>query len=77
MWRMGVVTELIKEKMDGNIRGALVRLSNSSMLKLPVSKLYTIEYVGSIRQEPVDAKNLTRSRREAVEIGELRRRFAE
>ena len=77
MWKMGVVTELIKVKMDSNIRGALVRLSNSSMLKRPVSKSYMIEYVGINRQEPVDAKNLTRSRREAVEIGELRRRFAE
>ena len=32
MWRMGVVTELIKGKMDNNIRGALVRLSNNSLL---------------------------------------------
>ena len=77
MWRMGVVTELIKGKMDNNIRGALVRLSNNSLLKRPVNKLYPIEYVRSNRQEPADTGNLTRSRREAAEIGELRRRFAE
>ena len=45
MWRMGVVTELIKGKMDNNIREALVRLSNNSLLKRPVNKLYPIEYV--------------------------------
>ena len=31
MWRMGVVTELINGKMDNNIRGALVKLSNNSV----------------------------------------------
>ena len=77
MWRMGVVTELIKGKMDNNIRGALVRLSNNSLLKRSVNKLYPIENVRSNRQEPADTGNLTRSRREAAEIGELRRRFAE
>ena len=77
MWRMGVVTELIKGKMDNNIRGALVRLSNNSLLKRPVNELYPFEYVRSNRQEPVDTANLTRSRREVAEIGELRRRFAE
>ena len=77
MWRMGVVTELIKRKLDNNIRGALVRLSNNSLLKRPVKKLYPIEYVRSNRQEPAETGNLTRSRREAAEIGELRRRFAE
>ena len=77
MWRMGVVTELIKGKMDNNIRGALVRLSNNSLLKRPVNKLYPIEYVRSNRQEPADTGNLTRSRREAAEIVELRRRFPE
>ena len=45
MWRMGVVTKLIKGKMDNNIRGALVRLSNNSLLKPPVNKSYLIEYV--------------------------------
>ena len=45
MWRMGVLTELIKGKMDNNIRGALVRLSNNSLLKRPVSELYPFEYV--------------------------------
>ena len=35
MWRMGVVTELIKGKMGNNIRGALVRLSNNSLFKRP------------------------------------------
>ena len=71
MWRMGVVNELIKEKMDINIRGALVRLSNNSLLKCAVNKLYLIEYVRSNRPEPADTGNLTRSRREAAEIGEL------
>ena len=75
--RMGVVTELIKGKMENNIRGAQVRLSNSSLLKRPVNKLCPIEYVRSNRQEPADAKNLTRSSREATEIGELRRKFAQ
>ena len=77
MWRMGVVTELIKGKMDNNIRGALVRLSNNSLLKRPVNKLCPIEYVRSNRQEPADAKNLTRSSQEATEIRELRRKFAQ
>ena len=39
-----VVAELIKEKMDSNIRGALVRLSNNSH---PLNKLYPTEYVRS------------------------------
>ena len=69
MWRMGVVTELIKGKMDNNIRGALVRLSNNSLLKRPVNKLYPTEYKGSNGQEPADTGNLTRSRREAAELG--------
>ena len=77
MWRMGVVNELIKGKMDNNIRGSLVRLSNNYLLKRPANKLYPIEYVQSNRQEPVETGNLTRSRQEAVEIGELRRRFEE
>ena len=63
--------------MDNNIRGALVRLSNNSLLKRSVNKLYPIENVRSNRQEPADTGNLTRSRREAAEIGELRRRFTE
>ena len=41
MWRTGVVTELIKGKMQNNIRGALLRLSNYSLLKRPVNKLYS------------------------------------
>ena len=79
MWRMGVVTELINGKMDNNIRGALVKLSNNSMCvcTLPVNKSYPIEYVRSNGQTPADTGNLTRSRREAAEIGELRRRFSE
>ena len=75
VWRMGAVTELIKGKMDNNIRRALVRLSNNSLLKRPVNKLYPIEYVQRNGQEPADTGNLTRSRREAAEIGELRRRI--
>ena len=75
VWRMGAVTELIEGKMDNNIRGALVRLSNNSLLKRPVNKLYPIEYVQRNGQEPADTVNLTRSRREAAEIGELRRRI--
>ena len=77
MRRMGVVTERIKGKMDNNIRGALVRLSNDFLLKHPVNKLYPIKYVRSNRQEPAETGNLTRSKREAAEIEELRRRFAE
>ena len=77
MWRMSVVTELIKGKMDNNIRGALARLSNNSLLKRRVSILYPFEYVRSNRQEPADTENLRRSRREVEEIGELLRRFAE
>ena len=69
---MGVVNELIKEKMDINIRGALVRLSNNSLLKCAVNKLYSIEFVRRNLPEPADTGNLTRSRREAAEIGELR-----
>ena len=30
-WRMGVATEFIKEIMENNIRGALMRLSNNSV----------------------------------------------
>ena len=63
MWRMGVVTELIKGKMDNNIRGTLVRLSNNSLLKRPVNKLYPTEYARSNGQEPTNTRNLTRSRR--------------
>ena len=74
---MGVVNELIKEKMDINIRGALVRLSNNSLLKCAVNKLYPIEYVRRNLPEPADTGNLTRSRREAAEIGELRWKFTE
>ena len=74
---MGVVTELIKKKMDNNIRGALVRLANNSLLKRPVNKLYPIKYVRSHRQEATDTWNLTESRREVAEIGELRQNFAE
>ena len=65
---MGVVTELIKGKMDNTIRGALVRLSNNSLLKHPVNKLYPIEDVRSNRQEPADTGNLTRSRRVTTKI---------
>ena len=54
MWRMGVVTELIKGKMNNNIRRALMRLSNNSPLKHPVNKLYPIEYAQSNREEPAD-----------------------
>ena len=77
MWRMGVVTELIKGKMNNNIRRALMRLSNNSPLKHPVNKLYPIESAQRNREEPADTGNLTRSRREVAEIAELRRRFAE
>ena len=77
MCRMGVVTELIKGKMNNNSRRALMRLSNNSPLKHPVNKLYPIEYAQSNREEPADTGNLTRSRREVAEIAELRRRFAE
>ena len=63
MWRMGVVTELIEGKMDNNIRGTLVRLSNNSLLKRPVNKLYPTEYARNNGQEPTDTGNLTRSRR--------------
>ena len=49
----------------------MVRLSNNSLLKRPVNKLYPIEYVPSNRQEPADTENLIRSRRESAEIGEL------
>ena len=77
MWRMGVLTKLIKGKLDNNIKGSLVRLSNNSLLKCPVNKLYSIDYVQSNRQEPAGTGNLTRSRREAAEIGELRQRPAE
>ena len=51
---MGVVTELIKGKMNNNIRRALMRLSNNSPLKHPVNKLYPIEYAQSNREEPAD-----------------------
>ena len=54
-----------------------MRLSNNSLLKRPVNKLYPTEYVRSNRQTPADTENLTRSRREAVEIVEFRRRFVE
>ena len=63
--------------MDNNTRRVLVRLSNNSLLKRRVNKLYPIEYVQSNRQEQADAENLTGSRREAAEIGDLQRRFAE
>ena len=66
---MGVVTKPVKGKMDNNIRGALVRLCNNSLLKRPVNKLYPNEYKGSNGQEPADTGNLTRSRREAAELG--------
>ena len=64
MWRIGVVTEVIKGNIDNNIRGVLVRLSNNSLLKFPVNKLYPFEYVQSNTQEPADK-------------GKLRWRFAE
>ena len=64
VWRVGVVIEFNKGKMDNKIRGAPVRLSNSSLLKRPVNKFYPNEYVRSNRQEPAHAENLTRSRRE-------------
>ena len=48
-----------------------MRLSNNSLLKRPINKLYLIEYVRNNRQEPADTENLTQSRREAAEIGEL------
>ena len=60
MWRMGVVTELIKGKMDNIIRGALKRFSNNTLLKQPVNKLYPIENVRSNRQEPSDTENLAK-----------------
>ena len=44
---MGVVTELIKGKIDNNMRGTLKRLSNNTLLMRPVKKLYPIEYVRS------------------------------
>ena len=67
----------VKGKRNNKIRGVLVRLSNNSLLKCPVNKLYLIEYVQSNSQEPADTENLKGSRQEAVEIGELRQRFAE
>ena len=58
-----------------------MRLSNNSLLKHRVNKLCPIEYVRSNREELVEVieknQNLTGSRREAAEIGDLRRRFAE
>ena len=66
MWRMGVVTELIKGKMDNIIRGALKRFSNNTLLKQPVNKLYPIENVRSNRQEPSDTENLAKSIQEAA-----------
>ena len=47
------------------------------MCTLPVKKSYPIKYVRSNGQTPADTENLPRSRREAAEIGELRRRFSE
>ena len=61
----------LKGKMDTNIRGALMRLSTNYLMKCPVNKLYPIEYVRNNKQEPADTENLSRSRREAVGIGEL------
>ena len=66
MCRMGVVTELIKGKMDNIIRGALKRFSNNTLLKQPVNKLYPIENVRSNRQEPSDTENLAKSIQEAA-----------
>ena len=66
MWRMGVVTKLIKGKMDIIIRGALKRFSNNTLLKQPVNKLYPIENVRSNRQEPSDTENLAKSIQEAA-----------
>ena len=63
---MGVVTELIKGKMDNIIGGALKRFSNNTLLKQPVNKLYPIENVRSNRQEPSDTENLAKSIQEAA-----------
>ena len=43
LWRIGKVVALITSQ-DNKIRGANVRLPNSSILRRPVSKLYPIEY---------------------------------
>ena len=58
MWRIGVVTEVIKGNIDNNIRGVLVRLFNNSLLKFPVNKLYPFEYAQSNTQEPADKGEL-------------------
>ena len=54
-----------------------MRLSNNSLLKRPVNKLYPIEYARSNRQEPADTENFTQSRQEAAKIGELQQQFTE
>ena len=43
LWRIGKVIKLSSSK-DNKVRGADVRLPNSSILKRPVNKLYPIEY---------------------------------
>ena len=70
MWRIGIVIELLKGKMDNSIRGAIVRLPNKTELRRPVNKLYPIEYV----RKPAEKETL-RTRREAAVLGELKRRF--
>ena len=67
----------VKGKMDHNSRGVLLRLSNKSLLKRRVNRLYPIQYVLSNRQKPVYSENLTGSRQEAAEMWDLWRRFAE
>ena len=44
-WKVGIVEEIIKG-IDGNIRGAVVRVRRTkSLIKRPVSRLYLIERV--------------------------------
>ena len=85
-WKLAKVIELLNGH-DNNVRGALVRTTQGSMLKRPVNKLYPIECIkynevendldntithsSDITQE-IDER---RPRRDAAVVGELRRKF--
>ena len=76
-----MITSLLKGH-DNEIRGAVVRSSNGSELRRPLTKLYPIEYVSKLKDnntvilpKVIEEENRVRPKRNAAVIGELKRRF--
>ena len=76
LWRIGKIVLLITSE-DGKIRGAEVKIGKTnSIIRRPVNKLYPL--VTNTEEETVDNTPFNahnRPKRNAAEIGQLRRKF--